>query len=80
MSGVGFLAAVKTFTPRRRRSEKRRPDLSSTAPLPPDVVPSCLPPITPPPAFLPPGHRKALPQDKQNEQVGCWKVSSIACI
>ncbi|RZF44073.1 hypothetical protein LSTR_LSTR014121 [Laodelphax striatellus] len=54
MSGVGFLAAVKTFPPRRRCSEKRRPDLSSTAPLPPDVVPSCLPPITPPPAFLPP--------------------------
>ena len=64
MSGVGFLAAVKTFTPRRKRrgSEKRRMELPGAS-LPPDVVPSgcweAAPPITPPPAFLPSGHVKA---------------------
>lgn len=71
MSGVGFLAAVKTFTPsarRRRRSEKQLQRLelpgteSSTgqqAPQP-DVVPiwDTAPPITPPAAFLPPNHKK----------------------
>ncbi|GFG40992.1 hypothetical protein Cfor_12588 [Coptotermes formosanus] len=71
MSGVGFLAAVKTFTPsarRRRRSEKQlqRLELPGTetstgqqAPQP-DVVPiwDTAPPITPPAAFLPPNHKK----------------------
>lgn len=71
MSGVGFLAAVKTFTPsarRRRRSEKQLQRLelpgteSSTAQqvTHPDVVPTwdVAPPITPPAAFLPANHRK----------------------
>ena len=72
MSGVGFLAAVKTFTPsarRRRRSEKQLQRLelpgteSSTgqqAAPQPDVVPiwDTAPPITPPAAFLPPNHKK----------------------
>ncbi|KAG8320429.1 protein phosphatase inhibitor activity protein [Homalodisca vitripennis] len=59
MSGAGLLAAVKTFTPRRRRraSDKRRLELPQGVP---DVVPFEPPPITPPPAFLPPGHAKAL--------------------
>lgn len=72
MSGVGFLAAVKTFTPsarRRRRSEKQLQRLElpgadsssagSQAPQP-DVVPAwdTAPPITPPAAFLPANHKK----------------------
>lgn len=74
MSGVGFLAAVKTFTPsarRRRRSEKQlqRLELPGTessvgqqAPQP-DVVPAwdTAPPITPPAAFLPANHKKNKP-------------------
>jgi hypothetical protein len=65
MSGVGLL--VKTFTPRRSRrrggSEKRtRLELSQDS-NPPDLVAGCeAPPITPPPAFLPPGYAKALGQ------------------
>jgi len=72
MSGVGFLAAVKTFTPsarRRRRGEKQlqRLELPGTdaavgqqAPQP-DVVPTwdAAPPITPPAAFLPANHKKS---------------------
>lgn len=68
---MGFLAAVKTFTPsarRRRRSEKQlqRLELPGTESLlgqqapQPDVVPAwdTAPPITPPAAFLPANHKK----------------------
>ncbi|KAK0094722.1 hypothetical protein PV326_010191 [Microctonus aethiopoides] len=79
MSGVSFLAAVKTFTPsgrRRRRCDKQHKMLE----LPPafgghqcshhqpDVVPcwdSALP-ITPPADFLPPGYKKG---DKYSESL-----------
>lgn len=56
MSGVGLL--VKTFTPRRRKRGDKRPEPVETKP--PDLVATCCDdPITPPPAFLPPGHVKA---------------------
>lgn len=73
MSGVSFLAAVKTFTPggrRRRRCEKQQRTLElqpggyaaqhQCGLLQPDVVPSWdgVPPITPPADFLPPGYKK----------------------
>ncbi|PSN53062.1 hypothetical protein C0J52_03971 [Blattella germanica] len=82
MSGVGFLAAVKTFTPsarRRRRSEKQLQRLelpgadsssSSTSQAPqPDVVPAwdTAPPITPPAAFLPANHKKRLAAEAAGE-------------
>ncbi|XP_054290038.1 phosphatase and actin regulator 4B isoform X3 [Macrosteles quadrilineatus] len=71
MSGAGgFLAAVKTLTPRRRRrgSEKRRLELPQHGGNPPDVVPFEPPPITPPPAFLPPGHHKAVLQELKKDK------------
>lgn len=69
MSGVSFLAAVKTFGPsarRRRRCEKQQrvleipPNNYGQIPCQPDVVPSwdLAPPITPPADFLPPGYKK----------------------
>lgn len=68
MSGVGFLAAVKTFAPggrRRRRCEKQQKvlELPPGYGMQPDVVPSwdAAPPITPPAAFLPPGYKKGFP-------------------
>lgn len=68
MSGVGFLAAVKTFTPggrRRRRCEKQQKvlELPPGYAMQPDVVPcwDAAPPITPPAAFLPPGYKKGFP-------------------
>lgn len=68
MSGVGFLAAVKTLTPsgrRRRRCEKQQKvlELPPGYGMQPDVVPSwdAAPPITPPAAFLPPGYKKGFP-------------------
>lgn len=68
MSGVGFLAAVKTFTPsgrRRRRCEKQQKvlELPTGYVMQPDVVPTwdAAPPITPPAAFLPPGYKKGFP-------------------
>ncbi|KYN32521.1 hypothetical protein ALC56_13379 [Trachymyrmex septentrionalis] len=68
MSGVGFLATVKTFTPggrRRRRCEKQQKvlELPPGYGMQPDVVPSwdTAPPITPPAAFLPPGYKKGFP-------------------
>lgn len=68
MSGVGFLAAVKTFTPggrRRRRCEKQQKvlELPPGYGMQPDVVPpwDAAPPITPPAAFLPPGYKKGFP-------------------
>lgn len=71
MSGVGFLAAVKTFTPggrRRRRCEKQQKvlELPSGYGTQPDVVPSwdAALPITPPAAFLPPGYKKGFPVEK----------------
>ncbi|KAL6429379.1 hypothetical protein ACFW04_008216 [Cataglyphis niger] len=72
MSGVGFLAAVKTFTPggrRRRRCEKQQKvlELPPGYGMQPDVVPpwDAAPPITPPAAFLPPGYKKGFPVDKR---------------
>ncbi|OAD61369.1 hypothetical protein WN48_01380 [Eufriesea mexicana] len=69
MSGVGFLAAVKTFTPagrRRRRCEKQQKvlELPPGYSMQPDVVPcwDAAPPITPPAAFLPPGYKKGFPE------------------
>nr|XP_012217206.1 PREDICTED: uncharacterized protein LOC105669046 [Linepithema humile]XP_012217208.1 PREDICTED: uncharacterized protein LOC105669046 [Linepithema humile]XP_012217209.1 PREDICTED: uncharacterized protein LOC105669046 [Linepithema humile]XP_012217210.1 PREDICTED: uncharacterized protein LOC105669046 [Linepithema humile] len=71
MSGVGFLAAVKTFTPggrRRRRCEKQQKvlELPSGYGMQPDVVPpwDAAPPITPPAAFLPPGYKKGFPANE----------------
>ncbi|EGI61939.1 hypothetical protein G5I_09842 [Acromyrmex echinatior] len=68
MSGVGFLATVKTFAPggrRRRRCEKQQKvlELPPGYGMQPDVVPSwdTAPPITPPAAFLPPGYKKGFP-------------------
>lgn len=55
----GGVGCLRTFTPRRRRraTDKRRPqELPQGVP---DVVPFEPPPITPPPAFLPPGHARA---------------------
>ncbi|XP_061928715.1 phosphatase and actin regulator 4 isoform X12 [Apis cerana] len=83
MSGVGFLAAVKTFTPggrRRRRCEKQQKvlELPPGYAMQPDVVPcwDAAPPITPPAAFLPPGYKKGFPVEKgvldqssENQQV-----------
>lgn len=74
MSGVGFLAAVKTFTPsgrRRRRCEKQQKVLELPAgyAMQPDVVPTwdAAPPITPPAAFLPPGYKKGFPEPKKEK-------------
>ncbi|KAK2583132.1 hypothetical protein KPH14_009156 [Odynerus spinipes] len=74
MSGVGFLAAVKTFTPggrRRRRCEKQQKVLELPAGygMQPDVVPTwdAAPPITPPAAFLPPGYKKGFPEPKKEK-------------
>ncbi|TGZ51805.1 Uncharacterized protein DBV15_08604 [Temnothorax longispinosus] len=68
MSGVGFLATVKTFAPggrRRRRCEKQQKvlELPPGYGMQPDVVPpwDTAPPITPPAAFLPPGYKKGFP-------------------
>ena len=70
MSGVGFLAAVKTFAPRerrRRRCEKQQKVLElpgyGSCGIQPDIVPcwDAAPPITPPAAFLPPGYKKRFP-------------------
>lgn len=73
MSGVGFLAAVKTFAPggrRRRRCDKQQKvlELPANYAMQPDVVPcwDAVPcwdsaPITPPAAFLPPGYKKGFP-------------------
>lgn len=62
MSGVGFLSSVKTIGPdirRRRHCEKHNLELYRDQP---DVVPCwdavTAPPITPPAAFLPPGHKR----------------------
>ncbi|KAI4503823.1 hypothetical protein M0802_001226 [Mischocyttarus mexicanus] len=75
MSGVGFLAAVKTFTPsgrRRRRCEKQQKILELPAgyTMQPDVVPTwdAAPPITPPAAFLPPGYKKGFPPEPKKEK------------
>ncbi|XP_061928710.1 phosphatase and actin regulator 4 isoform X8 [Apis cerana] len=74
MSGVGFLAAVKTFTPggrRRRRCEKQQKvlELPPGYAMQPDVVPcwDAAPPITPPAAFLPPGYKKGFPEPKKEK-------------
>ncbi|KZC11994.1 Phosphatase and actin regulator 1 [Dufourea novaeangliae] len=74
MSGVGFLAAVKTFTPggrRRRRCEKQQKvlELPTGYTMQPDVVPcwDAAPPITPPAAFLPPGYKKGFPEPKKEK-------------
>lgn len=79
MSGVGFLAAVKTFTPsgrRRRRCEKQQKVLELPAgyAIQPDVVPTwdAAPPITPPAAFLPPGYKKGFPGELLSELSGKW--------
>lgn len=62
MSGVGFLASVKTLTPsirRRRRCEKHHLELyrdqNNVVPCW-DSMPA--PPITPPAAFLPTGFKR----------------------
>ena len=62
MSGVGFLANIKTLTPsirRRRRCEKHHLELyreqQQVVPCW-DAIPA--PPITPPAAFLPPGFKR----------------------
>lgn len=62
MSGVGFMANIKTLTPsirRRRRCEKHHLELyrdqQNVAPCW-DAIPA--PPITPPAAFLPPGFKR----------------------
>lgn len=62
MSGVGFLATVKTLTPsirRRRRCEKHHLELyreqNNVVPCW-DSMPA--PPITPPAAFLPTGFKR----------------------
>lgn len=62
MSGVGFLASVKTLTPsirRRRRCEKHHLELyreqNNVVPCW-DSMPA--PPITPPAAFLPAGFKR----------------------
>lgn len=62
MSGVGFLANVKTLAPsirRRRRCEKHHLELYRE---PTNVVPcwdsAPAPPITPPAAFLAPGFKR----------------------
>ncbi|XP_076288533.1 uncharacterized protein LOC143213000 [Lasioglossum baleicum] len=72
MSGVGFLAAVKTFAPggrRRRRCEKQQKvlELPTGYAMQPDVVPcwDAAPPITPPAAFLPPGYKKGFPGERR---------------
>lgn len=77
MSGVGFLAAVKTFTPsgrRRRRCEKQQKvlELPVGYAMQPDVVPTwdAAPPITPPAAFLPPGYKKGFPGELLSELSG----------
>ncbi|XP_025990663.1 phosphatase and actin regulator 4 isoform X4 [Solenopsis invicta] len=74
MSGVGFLATVKTFAPggrRRRRCEKQQRvlELPPGYGMQPDVVPSwdAAPPITPPAAFLPPGYKKGFPEPKKEK-------------
>ncbi|KAG5309001.1 PHAR1 regulator, partial [Acromyrmex insinuator] len=74
MSGVGFLATVKTFAPggrRRRRCEKQQKvlELPPGYGMQPDVVPSwdTAPPITPPAAFLPPGYKKGFPEPKKEK-------------
>lgn len=76
MSGVGFLAAVKTFTPagrRRRRCEKQQKvlELPPGYGTQPDVVPpwDAAPPITPPAAFLPPGYKKGFPGERSPARV-----------
>ncbi|CAG9833979.1 unnamed protein product [Diabrotica balteata] len=79
MSGVGFL--VKTLTPsgrrRRRRAEKQQHKLELPGfvagdrppqnPQQPDIVPQwdTAVPITPPAAFLPPGHRRSFRGTKE---------------
>ncbi|KAG7202102.1 hypothetical protein KM043_004771 [Ampulex compressa] len=84
MSGVGFLAAVKTLTPggrRRRRCEKQQKvlELPPGYAVQPDVVPcwDAVPPITPPAAFLPPGYKKGYlgPKKETSEQSANGAVS-----
>ncbi|KAL6255236.1 hypothetical protein P5V15_013574 [Pogonomyrmex californicus] len=86
MSGVGFLATVKTFTPggrRRRRCEKQQKvlELPPGYGMQPDVVPSwdTAPPITPPAAFLPPGYKKGFPGEvlRANKSILAAKRSSF---
>ncbi|KAL1140696.1 hypothetical protein AAG570_000626 [Ranatra chinensis] len=78
MSGVGLL--VKTFTPRRRRRRGGGGDKRGRLELdqpPPDLVAGCeAPPITPPPAFLPPGFSRALGKNTQHTPVLCCFVAS----
>ncbi|KOX71333.1 hypothetical protein WN51_01606 [Melipona quadrifasciata] len=87
MSGVGFLAAVKTFTPggrRRRRCEKQQKvlELPPGYAMQPDVVPcwDAAPPITPPAAFLPPGYKKGFPAKENSFETvdSDWEISSFS--
>jgi hypothetical protein len=74
MSGVGFLATMKTFAPsirRRRRIDDKKPlelrnssnpgpssSSSSSTTADENLVSHEVPPITPPAAFLPPGYKR----------------------
>lgn len=85
MSGVGFLAAVKTFTPggrRRRRCEKQQKvlELPPGYAMQPDVVPcwDAAPPITPPAAFLPPGYKKGFPGEPIFASSVSWRKDRSA--
>lgn len=77
MSGVGFLANIKTLTPsirRRRRCEKHHLELyrdqQSVVPCW-DAIPA--PPITPPAAFLAPGFKRLSTVSKSsNKGMAIW--------